>query len=171
MTSGKSSAKSLTSEKKPRRSQSARKMSVGNNPKTRESSIKSQQSYTRDLELKNKLLKTELLPIRDELLASQSLVHKLEYEIEASKRNEKAKMSALTENYASLQAMHREKCREVDDLLSVQSQFDSRLADLEKGRDNFRSQYLETREANKQLTMQLKVAQKQLNAQKENNYK
>jgi septal ring factor EnvC (AmiA/AmiB activator) len=110
------------------------------------------------------LLKTELLPIRDELLASQTLVHKLEYEIEANKRNEKAKMSALTENYASLQAMHREKCREVEDLLATQSKFDQRLFELEKGRDNFREQYLETREANKQLSMQLKVAQKQLNA-------
>ena len=46
-----------------------------------------------------------------------------------------------------------------------QTTFDQRMHDVEKGRDSFRSQYLEIREINKDLQMNYKALQKQYNAQ------
>jgi len=56
------------------------------------------------------------------------------------------------------------KVREVEDLTATQETFQQRLDDLERGRDSFRTQYLEYREINKQLTMKVKALEKSQNA-------
>ena len=59
--------------------------------------------------------------------------------------------------------MHKAKCRELEDLRTEHSTAEHQLGDLERGRDTFRSQYLELREINKELSMKVKAQQKSLN--------
>jgi hypothetical protein len=59
-------------------------------------------SYVQRLEQQNSLLESELLPIREKNSELMQQVFKLQYEIEQNKRNESAKMTELTNNFAQL---------------------------------------------------------------------
>ena len=66
---------------------------------------------------------------------------------------------------AKVQGLHRLKCREVEELTAAQDALEAKVKEMEAGRDNWRSQYLEIREVNKDIERKVKALQKQLNAQ------
>ena len=96
------------------------------------------------------------MPIREKNSELMQQVFQLQYEIEQNKRNEHAKMTELSNNYAQLQTINRVKSREVEDLRAQVEQFDQKYSDVQSGRDAFRNQYLEIREINKELNVKIK---------------
>jgi hypothetical protein len=70
-----------------------------NSKTSRSSANLDTKNYIKFLENKVKLMENELLPIREELQNAKNTVFNLEYEQEAGKRNEGAKINELTNNF------------------------------------------------------------------------
>ena len=121
-----------------------------------------------ELMAKSKQMQDEMLLLREQLkqtLQLSSQKEQLALELEQKRRTEESKLEKLQASLAKVQSQYRLKCHELEELSGSQAALEAKAKEMEEGRDNWRSQYLEIREINKDVDQRSKALQKQLNAQ------
>lgn len=113
------------------------------------------------------MLEQEVEPLKLQLLKADQLLKRMEYEVSANRHSDQIKIQELEATITKMEMSHRSKCKELLEIQSTQESFVQRLEEIEKGRDSFRSQYLEIREINKDLSMKVKALQKEKRAQQQ----
>ena len=88
-----------------------------------------------------------------------------ETEYEKQKDHDTFRISQLQTQLSEIQMLCKQKCEQLDEFSNMHEEQSQKIAELEQGRDNWRSQYLEIREINKDLEQKTKALKKEHKAQ------